>query len=69
MAMPSLRDGREEFGEERSVRSWREFCRVSADVSSASVALEATFNNNIGRAGAHIRFWVQQQQKKKKKRI
>jgi hypothetical protein len=38
--MPSLRDGREEFGR-RSVRSWREFCRVSADVSSASVALES----------------------------
>lgn len=41
MAMPSLRDGREEFGRRRSVRSSREFCRVSVDVSSASVALES----------------------------
>jgi hypothetical protein len=37
----SLRDGGEEFGRRRSVRSSREFCRVSADVSSASVALES----------------------------
>jgi hypothetical protein len=40
MAMPSLRDGREEFVRGRSVRSSREFCGVSADISSASVALE-----------------------------